>query len=207
MGQIEAVVFDIGNVLIEWQPERFFDGHIGPEARARMFAEIDLHGMNEAVDRGAPFRETIYDWAARYPAWEANIRLWHDRWIDMAAPVIARSVRLMRALQARGVPVFALTNFGDETYAHAEPHYPFLRDFDRAFISGRLKVTKPDPEIYAIVERESGLAPGALLFTDDRAENIAVAAARGWGTHLFEGSDGWAARLVAEGLLTERDAA
>ncbi|MCB2115990.1 MAG: HAD family phosphatase [Rhodobacteraceae bacterium] len=207
MGQIQAVVFDIGNVLIEWQPERFFDGHIGPEARARMFAEIDLHAMNEAVDRGAPFRATVYDWAARFPAWEENIRLWHDRWIDMASPAILQSVRLMRALQARGVPVFALTNFGDETYTAAEPHYPFLRDFDRAFISGRLKVTKPDPEIYAIVERESGVAPGALLFTDDRAENIAVAAERGWGTHLFEGPEGWAARLVAEGLLTEREAA
>ena len=207
MGQVQAVVFDIGNVLIEWQPERFFDAHIGPEARARMFAEIDLHGMNEAVDRGAPFRETVYDWAARYPAWEENIRLWHDRWIDMASPVIPQSVRLMRALQAQRIPVFALTNFGDETYTEAEPHYPFLCDFDRAFISGRLKVTKPDPEIYAIVERDSGFAPAALLFTDDRAENIAVAAARGWGTHLFEGPQGWAARLVAEGLLTERDAA
>jgi len=207
MGQIQAVVFDIGNVLIEWQPERFFDGHIGPEARARMFAEVDLHGMNEAVDRGAPFRETIYECAARYPEWEGNIRLWHDRWIDLASPLIPHSLRLMRALKARGVPVFALTNFGDETYAEAEPHYPFLRDFDRAFISGRLKVTKPDPEIYAIVERESGLAPEALLFTDDRAENIAVAAERGWETHLFDGPGPWAERLVAEGLLTEGEAA
>lgn len=207
MTRPEAIVFDIGNVLIEWQPERFYDGAIGPEARARMFAEVDLHGMNEAVDRGAPFRETIYATAARYPAWEAEIRLWHDNWIEMAAPVIPHSVRLLAALKAKGVPVFALTNFGDDTFAFAAMHYPFLSDFDRAFVSGRLKLTKPDPAIYAAVETESGLPPAALLFTDDRAENIGVAQRRGWATHHFDGPAGFAARLVAEGILTGDEAA
>lgn len=201
-----AVVFDIGNVLIEWQPERFYDRAIGPGARARMFAEVDLHGMNEAVDRGAPFLETVYATAARHPAWEAEIRLWHDSWIEMAAPVIAHSVRLLQAVKARGVPVFALTNFGDDTFRIAEPHYLFLKDFDRAFVSGRLKVTKPDPAIYAIVEAETGLAPAALLFTDDRAENIDMARARGWATHHFDGPAGLAARLVADRILTEEEA-
>jgi len=207
MAKVQAVVFDIGNVLIEWQPERFYDHAIGPEARARLFAEVDLHGMNDAVDLGAPFRETVYAFAARYPEWEAAIRLWHDNWIDMASPEIPHSVRLLRALRARGVPVLALTNFGDDTYRIATPHYPFLDEFDRAFVSGRLKVSKPDPAIYAIVEAETGIAPGGLLFADDRAENIAVAAARGWATHLFDGPAGWAARLVGEGLLTGDEAA
>lgn len=202
MARTEAVVFDIGNVLIEWQPERFYDGAIGRGAREAMFREVDLHAMNEAIDRGAPFRETVYATAARYPAWQAEIRLWHDNWIDMASPVIPHSVRLMRALKAKGVPVFALSNFGDDTFAFAEPHYPFLAEFDRAFISGRLRVTKPDPAIYAVVEAECGLPPAQLLFTDDRAENIATARARGWGTHHFDGPAGLAARLVAEGLLT-----
>lgn len=203
---IEAVVFDIGNVLIEWQPERFYDDAIGPEARARMFAEVDLHGMNEAVDRGAPFRETIYATAARYPGWEAEIRLWHDNWIEMAAPAIPHSVRLLAALKAKGVPVFALTNFGDDAFAFAATRYPFLSGFDRAFVSGRLKVTKPDPAIYEIVEARSGLAPAALLFTDDRAENIGVARRRGWATHHFDGPAGFAARLVAERILSEEEA-
>lgn len=202
-----AVVFDIGNVLIQWQPERFYDGAIGPAARARMFAEVDLHGMNEAVDRGAPFRETIYATAASYPEWAAEIRLWHDNWIDMAAPAIPHSVRLMRALKKRGVPVFALTNFGDDPFAVAGIHYPFLTEFDEAFVSGRLKVTKPDPAIYEIVEDRSGLMPAALLFADDRAENVEAARTRGWATHLFEGPEGLAARLVAEGLLTGEEAA
>ena len=98
MARAEAVVFDIGNVLIEWQPERFYDRIMAPADRARMFAEIDLHAMNEAIDKGAPFRETIYATAARHPEWEDKIRLWHDNWIEMASPVIPHSVRLLRAL-------------------------------------------------------------------------------------------------------------
>ena len=207
MTRPEAVVFDIGNVLIQWQTERYYDGAIGPEARARLFAEVDLHGMNEAVDRGAPFRDTVHATAARHPAWEAEIRLWHDNWIDIAAPAIMQSVRLMRALKARGVPVFALTNFGDEPFAFAATHYPFLAEFDHAFVSGRLKVTKPDPAIYEIVEAEAGYPPAALLFIDDRAENIEAARTRGWATHLFDGPAGLSERLAADGLLTGKEAA
>ena len=204
---IQAVVFDIGNVLIEWQPERFYDRVIGAERRRAMFEQIDLHGMNDLVDRGRHFTETVYDWAERHPDWRDEIRMWHDNWIELATPEIPRSVRLMRALRARGVPVFALTNFGVQTFDQAIPHYPFLAEFDRAYVSGHMQVTKPDPEIYARVEADCGLPPQALLFTDDRAENVDAAAARGWRTHLFDGPQGWADRLVAETLLTESEAA
>ena len=205
--QPKAVIFDIGNVLIEWQPERFYDAVIGRERREAMFDTIDLHGMNERVDRGEHFTETIYAQAEATPEWGAEIRMWHDRWIEMASPVIAQSVRLMKALQARGVPVFSLTNFGVESYDYAATHYPFLREFDRDFISGHMQVTKPDPDIYAQLEQASGLSGADLIFTDDRAENIAVAASRGWQTHLFEGAPGWARKLVDCGLLTDAEAA
>lgn len=204
---VEAVIFDIGNVLIEWQPERFYDTVMPSEDRRRMFAEVDLHGMNDAVDSGGPFQETIYAWADRYPEWRDRIRQWHDNWIDMAQPVIPHSLRLMKALQARGVPVFALTNFGIGSFDYATGFYPFLGEFDRAYVSGHMGVTKPDPRIYAMLEADCGIPPARLLFTDDRVENIATAASRGWGTHHFTGPDGWAARLVAEGLLTEGEAA
>lgn len=203
---VEAVVFDIGNVLIEWQPERFYDTIMPRADRQAMFAEVDLHGMNDVIDAGGPFRETIYAWADRYPRWRDHIRRWHDDWIQMAQPVIPQSLRLMRALQAKGVPVFALTNFGIGSFDHASGFYPFLRAFDRAYVSGHLGVIKPDPRIYERVESDCGLPPGALLFTDDRADNIAAAAARGWQTHLFTGPEGWAARLVAAGLLTTEEA-
>ncbi|WBL32734.1 HAD family phosphatase [Sinirhodobacter sp. HNIBRBA609] len=203
---VEAVIFDIGNVLIEWQPERYYDKIMPRAEREAMFAEVDLHGMNDIIDRGGSFRETIYDWAERYPQWRDKIRLWHDDWIEMAAPVIPRSLRLMQALQARGVPVFSLTNFGIGSFDYACTHYPFLRDFDRPFISGHMGVIKPEARIYEMVEQASGMAGAQLLFTDDRADNIAAAHLRGWKTHLFEGPAGWAARLVAEGLLSDAEA-
>ena len=105
MTTVSAVVFDIGNVLIEWQPERFYDAQIGEARRREMFAAIDLHGMNDRVDRGQDFRATVMETAARHAAWGPEVEMWHDRWIEMATPVIDRSVRLLRALRAARVPV------------------------------------------------------------------------------------------------------
>ena len=115
----EAVIFDIGNVLTYWQPEAFYDRVIGEERRRALFAAVDLHQMSDLVDAGAAFRETVYDWAARHGDWADEIRMWHDRWIDLASPRIDGSIRLQRALRAKGVPVFALTNFGRNTFEHA----------------------------------------------------------------------------------------
>ncbi|WP_420859658.1 HAD family hydrolase [Marivivens marinus] len=203
---VEAVIFDIGNVLIEWQPERFYDAAVGAARRRAMFAAVDLHGMNDRIDRGENWRMVVEETAATYPEFATEIMLWHDRWIDMASPAIDHSIRLMRALRRAGVPVFALTNFGKETFARASLDYPFLEEFDRAFVSGHMGVIKPEPRIYELVEEGCGIAPDRLLFTDDRAENIDAAAARGWQTHLFTGPDIWADRLVAENLLTREDA-
>ena len=206
MTRPEAVIFDIGNVLIEWNPERYYDSRIGPAARARMFAEVDLHAMNDRVDAGGLFRETIYDTAAEHPAWAEQIRWWFDHWIEMAAPRIEPSIALLRTLRAKGVPVFALTNFGIHSFAYAQTQYDFLSEFDRAYVSGHMGVIKPDARIYALVEADCGIAPDRLIFTDDRPDNIAAATARGWQTHLFEGPQGWADRLVAAGLLTKTEA-
>lgn len=204
---IQAVVFDIGNVLIEWQPERLYDQVIGQERREAMFAEVDLHAMNDQVDRGKNWLEQVTACAEKYPHWRDEIMMWHDRWLEMASPTIDHSVRLLRALRAAEVPVFALSNFGIQTFEFAEPHYPFLQEFDRRYVSGYLGEVKPEPQIYEIVEQDSGVAPEALLFVDDRTDNIEAAAARGWQTHVFTTPQGWADRLVAEGLLTTDQAA
>jgi 2-haloacid dehalogenase len=206
MSQPQAVIFDIGNVLTRWQPEAFYDRVIGEDRRRALFAEVDLHRMNDIVDEGALFRETIYDWADRTPHWQAEIRLWYDRWIELASPRIEGAIALQRALRAKGVPVFALTNFGKYSFEEALPKMDFLTDFDRLYVSGRMGVIKPDPRIYEMVEDDCGLPPASLLFTDDRADNITAAARRGWRTHQFESWQGWAARLVAEGLLTQQEA-
>lgn len=203
----EAVIFDIGNVLIGWQPEDFYDREVGVARRKEMFATVDLHGMNDKVDLGQNFTDTIYATAEEYPDFREEICMWHDRWIELATPVIDHSVRLLRALRAKGVPVFALTNFGIESFAYAETQFDFLTEFDRRYVSGHMGVIKPDVRIYEMVEADCGIAPQALLFADDRDKNIAAAAARGWQTHLFETPEGWARTLVAKGLLTESEAA
>lgn len=204
--RVEAVIFDIGNVLTRWQPEVFYDRVIGEARRRALFDAVDLHKMNDDIDAGALFRETIYDWADRHLDWAPEVRMWHDRWIELASPRIEGSIALLRALRAKGVPVFALTNFGVNSYAAAVPLMDFLSEFDREYVSGRMGVIKPDPQIYAMVEADCGIAGDRLLFTDDRADNITAAADRGWRTHQFEGWQGWAMRLVAEGLLTKAEA-
>lgn len=204
---VNAVIFDIGNVLIEWQPERYYDRIIGEDRRRAMFAEVDLHGMNDLVDQGHHFTDTIYGWAKKYPEWRDEIRMWHDKWIELASPEIPHSVRLLRALRKRSVPVFALTNFGVQNFDYATTVYPFLNEFDRLYVSGRMQMVKPHAPIYAAVEADCGVAPETLLFADDRLENIEAAQARGWQGHLFDGPQRWATRLVAEGLLDESEAA
>ena len=202
---IKAVVFDIGNVLIGWQPEDFFDSVVGGDRRRAFVAAVDLHAMNDRVDAGASFHDTLMQTAKDYPDWADEIHLWHDRWIDMAAPLIPHSERLMYALQAKGIPVFSLTNFGIQTYDLAAHTYPFMRKFDHDFISGHMGVIKPAALIYQMLEEASSLSGDALIFADDRSDNIDAANARGWKTHLFEHPQGWADRLVSEGLLTQAE--
>lgn len=203
---IEAVVFDVGNVLIEWQPERAYDRMIGEEKRRAMFAELDLHDMNNDVDLGAPLQERAYAFAEEYPKWGAEIRMWADNWFDLAGPAIDHSWRLLRALRAKAVPVFVLSNFGDDIWDRASKVYPILKEFDRFYVSGKLGHVKPYNRIYEIVEEDSAIEPDRLLFADDRADNIFMAKSRGWQTHLFTDAQGWADRLVAEGLLTVDEA-
>lgn len=203
---IQAVIFDIGNVLIEWQPENFYDRTIGPDRRRAFFAETDMHHHHLAVDEGMALIDMVNATIEQHPDWAAEIRMWHDNWNDLAAPAIPHSVRLLAALNRTGLPVFTLTNFGHDNFPISQQAYPFLKTFAREYVSGRLQLIKPDPAIYAHVEQDCGIAPEHLLFTDDRADNIDAAAARGWQTHHFTDPQGWADRLVAEGLLSPEDA-
>lgn len=198
---IEAVVLDIGNVLLKWNPEPFYEALLGAERKQALFGAVDLYEMNLRVDRGEDFREVIYSTADQHADWGDEIRHWHDSWLEFVQGDIALSVQIMEQLQARGTPVFSLTNFGIGTYELARPHYPFLSAFDRDFISGHLRAIKPEHDIYEILERETGVVPDRLLFTDDSAANIAAAKARGWQAHHFQGPEGWLARVQAEGLL------
>jgi 2-haloacid dehalogenase len=204
---IDLIVFDIGNVLVEWHPEATYDRLIGPERRRALFGNVDLAGMNDRVDMGEEIADVVRECADLHPEYRDDILLWHTHWIDMCAPAIPHSAVLLRALRAKSLPVVALSNFGISTLALADTHYPVLTEFDRRFVSGHMQMMKPNADIYAMLESETGVDPGGIFFTDDRAENIDAAAARGWQTHLFETPQGLADRLVAEGLLTATEAA
>ncbi len=203
---VKAVIFDVGNVLLEWKPEAFYAQKYGADRAKAFFAETDVEAVNYRIDQGAPFKSSLYDYADQVPEYAAEIRDWHDSWLQMASPEIPHSVRLLRALQAKGAPVFALTNFGIETWEIARGVFPFLDEFDRLYHSGHMKVAKPSPRIYEMVEEDCGLSGDELIFADDREENLATAGVYGWKTHLFKDPAGWADRLVAEGLLKAEEA-
>jgi 2-haloacid dehalogenase len=200
------VIFDIGNVLCYWWPEAFYDARFGETRRRAFFEAVPIHAANIAIDRGAEFDETLAGLIAAHPDYREELQLWRDEWAGTLGPVIEESVATLRALKAKGVPVYALTNYGDKTFELSLDLLPFLRELDGAFVSGRLKMMKPEPAIYAAVEQGTGIAPEGLLFTDDKIENIEAATARGWRAHHFTGWRGWAERLVAEGLLNEKEA-
>ncbi len=201
----DVVIFDIGNVLIKWHPENLYDQLMSKTERRKMFAEIDLHEMNDRIDHGENWRDTVYAHAEKHPKYADLIRLWHDRWDEMATPAIPYSWHLLRRLRARNIPVFALSNFGIETFAYAETLYPILAEFDKRYISGHMAVAKPTAQIYEMVESDSGYAGHQILFADDRAENIDAAAAKDWQTHLFETPEPFGHLLVEKGLLTKDD--
>lgn len=204
---ISAVVFDIGNVLVEWHPFRPFDRLLGEKRRKELFALVDFDAMNERSDLGADLTIEISNLMKQHPDLADEIILWHRHWLEMLAPDLPHSAKLLRALRAKGMPVFALSNFGVPTLALAEIEYPILQEFDQRFISGEREVMKPDAAFYEMLERETGIEPTELLFIDDRQDNIDAAISRGWQGHLFETEDGLATRLVNEGLLTVEEAA
>lgn len=204
---INAVIFDIGHVLVEWHPERPFDRLLGRTRREDLFARVDFENMNIRCDLGADIRDEVRALAASHPEDAADIMIWHDHWMEMLAPDHSWSARLLRALRARGTPIHALSNFGSVTLEWAERRYPVLSEFDRRFISGHLGMIKPDPALYGHVEDALDLTPDSLFFIDDRPENVAAANARGWQTHLFETPARLADRLCAEDLLTVEECA
>ncbi len=194
-------VFDVGNVLIEWDPQRRYDAAIGPERRARLFAEVDLEAMNRRIDLGHDIAAVVEETAARHPEWAGEIRDWHRAWLELIGPELPGPVALLREVKEQGHPVWALTNFGDDTFELARRHFPVLGAFDGAIVSGRLGVAKPCPAIYVALEAATGAEGEAIFFVDDREENVAAATARGWRAHQYRDPEALAAALAAAGLI------
>jgi 2-haloacid dehalogenase len=197
-----AVVFDVGNVLFHWDLRYLFDKEISdPARRAHFLGEVLTFEFHMRHDEGEELAEMVAELRSLYPDYAPEIAAYASRFNETVGGPVAGVHELVEQLAARDVPLFALTNFGTTFWDGFYPTEPIFDHFRDIVVSGREKLAKPDPAIYALAEARFGMAPETLLFIDDRAENIAAARARGWHGHLFTDAAALAADLKANGLL------
>jgi HAD superfamily hydrolase (TIGR01509 family) len=201
--QINCVVFDIGNVLIRWDPRNLYRrmGYTD-EATASILAEIGLLEINHRVlDAGGPFGATLDRLAARFPQHAEFIRAFDTHWVEMLGGAIDTSMAVMRALKRIGLPVHAISNYNRQKFDIARTLFPLLDEFDELLLSGDVGVVKPDAEIFELLIRRCNLDVSRTAFIDDSATNVAAADRLGFATiHFNESTTGLRAELLRLGL-------
>ena len=200
---ITAVVFDVGNVLYRWDPDGFLARWFADDAaRLKFVADIDLYAWHDSLDGGRPFDEAASELSASFPQYADLIAAWSARFGETITGPMPGVHPIVEELAARGVPLFAITNFSADFWPpfHARERAFFDR-FEDILVSGTVRLLKPDPAIYHLALGRFGLRPDQALFVDDRAINVDAALAVGMRAHLFTGADDLRARLEAEGLL------
>lgn len=196
-----VVVFDLGGVLIDWDPRYLYRKLIAdPDEMERFLDEICTPAWNLEQDRGRSLDEATALLTNAYPEHAELIEAYYGRWTEMIGGVFSDSVEVLEDLTREGVPVHALSNWSAETFARVEPAYPFLGWFEHRVISGEIGLIKPDAEIYAHLEALTGLPPAAHCFVDDKEENVAAALARGWHGVVFRDPQWLRFDLRAQGL-------
>ena len=198
-----AVVFDVGNVLYGWDPDAFLVRQIADDAeRLRFVEDIDLYGWHETLDGGRPYAEAAAELNEKFPHYAELIAAWSDRFGETVTGPVPGVHALVEALDAKGVPLFAITNFSADFWPpFFAKERAFLGRFRDIVVSGEVKLLKPDPAIYYLALDRFRLRPAEALFIDDRAINVDAALAVGMAAHFFTGADDLRARLEAEGLL------
>ena len=198
----KAVVFDVGRVLFQWQLAALFAKLIDDQEELDWFlANVVTEEWHFEHDRGRSLADMVPERIALFPQYEAHIRAYATRFNETVPGPVDGSHALVERLAARGVPLFCLTNFGDEFWQTFRPAQLIFDLFEDIVVSGVEKVAKPEARIYAIVEERSGRSGAELFFTDDNPANIAAAKARGWDAHLFTDARSLEAQLEAADLL------
>jgi 2-haloacid dehalogenase len=187
MANIDCVIFDIGNVLLRWDPRNLYRRMGFSDAEtASIMAEIGLPELNHRLlDAGAPYAETIAGFASRFPKHAAFILAFDLRWPDMRDGAIDANVAVMRALKAPGTPVHALSNFSRAKFDIARRMYPFLDEFDQLVLSGDVGLVKPDASIFELLISRCNLVPSRSVLIDDSAANVETARRLGFVTIQF----------------------
>lgn len=185
------IVFDIGNVLLRWDPRFLYRQIFDDAAEMEWFlGHVCTPEWNLDLDRGGTFGEAVERLIARHPEWASQIRAFDERWQEMVPHAIAPNVAVLEDLHAAGVPVYAITNFSAEKYAEALERFPFLREFGGTVVSAHEGLLKPDPAIYRLFLDRYGMDAGRCVFLDDSAANVAGAREAGMrAIHVGEETD------------------
>jgi 2-haloacid dehalogenase len=183
---IDTVVFDLGGVLIDWNPRHLYSKLITCEAAVERFlAEVCTAEWNHQLDAGRAFDEGIAELIKKHPQEESLIRAWQDRWEEMLAGPIAGSVALLEMMHDRGLSLHAITNWSAETFPIARRRFKFLARFKTIVVSGEEGLAKPEAAIFDLLVNRTGAQPGRSIFIDDNPLNITAAAALGFHTIHF----------------------
>ena len=171
-----AVTFDLGGVLIDWDPRHLYRT-LFPDAASmeRFLAEVTTPQWNAAQDAGRPWTEAVEDLAARFPDRRPLIEAYWQRWPETLGGAIDGTVEVLADLRERGVRLLALSNWSAETFPIARERYSFLAWFEGIVISGEVGVVKPDARIFEALIEGHGVEPSRTVFVDDTEVNVAVA--------------------------------
>lgn len=189
MATIDAVVFDLGGVVLDWHPRHLYQQVFGDPAEADEFLQVvctlQWHAQHDA---GTPMERTIPLLVAEHPHLADEIRAWRTRYVEMVAGYVEGAVELIGDLQASGVRTLALTNMPSEVVGELVEAFPVLDCFEGMVVSGDELVTKPDPEIYRRLVQRFGIEPRRAVFVDDMPVNVDAAWTLGFRAVRFESS-------------------
>ena len=187
-GEYQAIVFDFGGVLFDWNPRylfrRFFDGNL--EAMEQFLAETDFTSWNRRLDAGQPFASVVAELCARFPRFAPLFQAYDQYYEVTLAGAIQPNVDTLWRLKQRGYPLYALSNWSMEKYEVIRPKYGFLNWFEAVVISGDVNLIKPDPAIFRVLLGQMGRPAQACLFIDDSPKNIETADRLGFRTLWYQ---------------------
>jgi 2-haloacid dehalogenase len=198
----DTVIFDLGGVLIDWNPRYLYRQLFDDEqAMERFLTEVCHSRWNEQQDAGRPWDEAIRQLSAEFPEHAARIAAYRTRWDEMLSGPIHDSVAILHELRERGLRLYALTNWSNETFPLAFERYTFLHVFEGIVVSGAERMIKPDPAIFHVLLNRYGVDPERAVFIDDAPRNVDAAAKLGMHALHFRDAAALRTELAALGLL------
>jgi len=201
--RLSTVVFDLGGVVLGWDPRRPYQRVLAPEEVPAFLARIGFEQWNRALDAGRLFEAGEQELIERFPDSVAAIRAYREHFDQSLTGLVPGTGAVIAELQSAGLRLLALTNWSAETFPIAR-RFGLLRRFEDIVVSGQERLAKPDPAIFEVLFRRHHLDPQECLFVDDAAANVAAAAALGMTAVQFRDAPAFRSELVRLGLLADR---